>query len=90
MTSERERAEFEEWLGREDCPVHWDESANKNAWYGYHAGADAARREERRRCAEIATEVARQVGGAFWDTHRLNVGLMRFRERLSALDKETA
>jgi hypothetical protein len=33
---------FEEWLGREDCPVHWDESANKNAWYGYEAGYAAA------------------------------------------------
>jgi len=29
---------FEEWLGTETCEVHWDESAEKNARYGWQAG----------------------------------------------------
>ena len=32
------RQQFEKWLGLETCPVHWDESAEKNAWYGFQAG----------------------------------------------------
>jgi hypothetical protein len=38
-TARNERATFEEWLGQETCEVHCDESANKNAWYGWQARA---------------------------------------------------
>jgi hypothetical protein len=39
----REREKFEAWLGTETCEVHVDESANKNAWYGWLAGSVAIR-----------------------------------------------
>lgn len=36
---------FEEWLGSETCEVHQDESANKNAWYGWQASRKATAEE---------------------------------------------
>ena len=35
--SDESRERFEKWLGEETCEVHNDESANKNAWYGWQA-----------------------------------------------------
>ena len=47
MVSETARQEFEKWLGEETCPVHWDNSAETNARYGYEAGYLAGCQAER-------------------------------------------
>lgn len=44
--------------------------------------------EAREQDLQIAEKVAREVGGNFWDTHRLNTGLLRFIAAIRALEPE--
>lgn len=37
---------------------------------------------------KLAEEVAKEVGGQFWETHRLNTGLLIFMKRWAALKGE--
>ena len=53
--AERLREKFEGFLGQETCCVHFDESANKNAWYGYESGFVEGLR--------MAEEIAERVQG---------------------------
>jgi hypothetical protein len=87
MESERARAEFKKWACEN---MLCDPTGNLKTQAAYFAwkGWEAACREERKRIAEIAKEVAKEVGGSFWDTHRLNTALLTFMKRLSALDEE--
>jgi hypothetical protein len=39
---------------------------------------------EEKRARELAVEVAREIGGKFWESHRLNRGLILFISRLDA------
>ena len=106
MTSERERAAFEHIAVnvcnlsiRRDEEGHYVDINTLNAWTCCRAGADAARREERKRCAEIAcigtTENARMhtiaadIQDGFPDLTTEQV-LSIYSAFRSALDKETA
>ena len=64
---ERERAvKYESFReGYNDCYV-----SPKDAWYaGYDTGAEAARREERKRCAEIASKMRDSAGDVLAKGH---------------------
>lgn len=45
--------------------------------------------DAKRQAIDLAKRIAKEVGGEFWETHRLNVGLLRLIKQLeSAPEKE--
>jgi hypothetical protein len=77
------KRQFEQWLGREDCPVHWTESANMNARYGFDAGWQAASPTP-----EMYAQAARQIAEENhrrWVQARMSMGIAETMQILTSI-----